>query len=88
MSAFLVFFGLTALLIVGGVRGSLRLLTHRLSTRRRVSGLRRSYASPMNDTTEAELSHYYRKTFIALLLVILSVIVIIAINTLNATIIH
>jgi hypothetical protein len=88
MSAFLVFFGLTALLIVGGVRGCLQLRPHRLSTGRRVSGLRRSYATPMHDTTEAELSHYYRKTFIALLLVILSVIVVLAINTLNATIIH
>ena len=88
MTAFLVFFGLAALLIVGGVRGSLRLRPHRLSTGQHGSGLRRSYAAPMHDTTEAELSHYYRKTFIVLLLVILSVIIIIAINTLNATIIH
>ncbi len=88
MTAFLVFFGLAALLGIGCVRGSLQLRPHRLSTGRRVSGLRRSYATPMNDTTEAEISHYYRKTFIALLLVILSVIVLIVINTLNATIIH
>ena len=88
MTAFLVFFGLTALLIVGGVRGSLRLRPHRLSTGRRVSGLRRSYATLMNDTTGEETSHYYRKAWIALLLVILSVIVIIAINTLNAAVIH
>ncbi len=88
MTAFLVFFGLTALLIVGGVRGSVRLRTHRLSTGRRVSGLRRSYAAPMNDTTEDEISHYYRKAFITLMLVMLSVIVILVINTLNAAVIH
>jgi len=88
MTAFLVFFGLAALLGIGCVRGSLQLRPHRLSTGRRLSGLRRSYATPMNDTTEAEISYYYRKTFIALLLVILSVIVLIVINTLNATILH
>ena len=88
MSAFLVFFGLTALLIVGGVRASLRLRTHRLSTGRRVSGIRRSYATPMNYTTGEETSHYYRKAWIALLLVMLSVIVILIINTLNAAVIH
>ena len=88
MTAFLVFFGLTALLVVGGVRGSLHLRTHRLSTGRRLSGLRRSYAAPMNYTTEDEISHYYRKAFITLILVILSVIVIFIINTLNAAVIH
>ena len=46
MTAFLEFFGLTVLLVVGGVRGSLR-----LSTGRCVSSLRRSYAAPMHDTT-------------------------------------
>ncbi len=88
MTAFLVFFGLAALLVVGGVRGSLRLRPHRLSTERRVSGLRRSYATPINDTTGEETSHYYRKAWIALLLVMLSLIVIFIINTLNAAVIH
>jgi hypothetical protein len=63
MTAFLVFFGLAALLVVGGVRGSLHLRPHRLSTGRRVSGLRRSYATPMHDTTGEETSHYYRKAW-------------------------
>jgi hypothetical protein len=88
MTAFLVFFGLVALLIVGGVRGSVRLRPHRLSTGRRVSGLRQSYAAPMNYTTGEETSHYYRKAWVTLILVVLSVIVILIINTLNAAVIH
>ena len=88
MTAFLVFFGLTALLVVGGVRGSLHLRPQRLSTGQRVSGLRRSYATPMNYTTGEGTSHYYRRAWIALLLVMLSVIVVFIINTLNATAIH
>ena len=88
MTAFLVFFGLAALLVVGGVRGSLHLRPHRLSTGRRVSGLRRSYAAPMHYTTGDETSHYYRKALITSILVMLSVIVIIIINTLNAIAIH
>ncbi len=87
MTALLVFFGLTALLIVGGVRGSLRLRTHRLSTGRRLSGLRRSYAAPMNDTTEDEISRHYRKAWVTLILLLVVVSVII-INTLNAAVIH
>ncbi len=59
MTAFLVFFGLTALLVVGGVRGSLR-----LSTGRRVSGLRRSYAAPKHDTTEDEIARHSRKAWV------------------------
>jgi hypothetical protein len=59
MTAFLVFFGLTALLVVGGVRGS-----PRLSTGRRVSGLRRSYAAPMHDTTEDEIVRHSRKAWV------------------------
>ncbi len=88
MTAFLVFFGLAALLVVGGVRGSLHLRPQRLPTGRRGSGLRRSYAAPMNYTTGEETSHYYRRARIALLLVMLSVIVIFIINTLNAAVIH
>jgi len=42
----------------------------------------------MNFTTEDEISHYYRKAFITLMLVMLSVIVILVINTLNAAVIH
>ena len=87
MTALLLFFGLTALLIVGGVRGSLRLRTHRLSTGRRLSGLRRSYAAPMNDTTEDEISRHYRKAWVTLILLLVVVSVII-INTLNAAVIH
>jgi hypothetical protein len=88
MSAFLLFFGLAALLVVGGVRGSLRLRPHRLSTGRRVSGLRPSYAAPRHDTTGDETSHYYRKAWVTLILVMLSVIVIFIITTLNAAVIH
>ena len=87
MTAFLVFFGLAALLVVGGVRGSLGLRPHRLSTGRRLSGLRRSYAAPMNDTTEDEISHHYRKAWVTLILLLVVVSVII-INTLNAAVIH
>ena len=87
MTAFLLFFGLAALLVVGGVRGSLRLHPHRMSAGRRVSGLRRSYAAPMDYTTEDEISHHYRKAWITLilLLVILSVIMI---SLLNAVVVH
>ena len=88
MTAFLVFFGLAALLVVGGVRGCLYLRTHRIATGQRLSGLRPAYAAPMHYTTGYETSHYYRKALITLILVMLSVIVIITINTLNAAVIH
>jgi len=42
----------------------------------------------MHYTTGYETSHYYRKALITLILVMLSVIVIIIINTLNAAVIH
>ena len=87
MTAFLVFFGLAALLIVGGVRGSLRLRPHRLSTGRRGSGLQRSYAAPMYGTTGEETSHYYRKAWIILILVMLSV-TILMISMLNAAVVR
>ena len=87
MTAFLVLFGLAALLVVGGVRGSLRLRPHRLSTGRRLSGLRRSYATPMNYTTEDEVSRHYRKAWVTVILLLVVVMVII-INTLNAAVIH
>ncbi len=82
MSAFLVFFGLAALLVVGGVRGSLHLRPHRLSTGQLLSSLRRSYAAPMNHTQQDKTSHYYQKAWITLilLLVTLSVIIIAFLN--------
>ena len=88
MITFLLFFGLATLLVVGGVRVSLHLHTHHIATGRRLSGLRPSYAAPMHYTTGYETSHYYRKALITLILVMLSVIVIIIINTLNAAVIH
>lgn len=88
MILLLVVFGLAALLVVGGVRGSLHLRPHHLSTGQRVSGLRRSSAAPRHDTTREETPHYYRKAWITLILVMLSVIVLIIIYTLNATVIH
>jgi len=77
-----VFFGLAALLVVGGVRGSLHLCPHHLSTGQRGSGLRRPYAPPINDTTEDNMAPYYRKTWITLILtlVMLSVIIITLLN--------
>jgi len=85
MITFLLIFGLAALLVVGGMRGSLHLRTHRMSTGRRLSSLRRAHAAPMNYMTEDEMSHRARKTVIILilLLVMLSVIII---NLLNAVI--
>ena len=89
MITFLVTVGFAALLVVGGMRGSLHLRTHRLSTGRRLSGLRRAYAAPMAYTTaansrraESKSSHYMRKAFVILLLllVMLSVIIVSAIN--------
>jgi hypothetical protein len=88
MTAFLVFLGLAALLIVGGVRGSVRLRPYHIATGQRVSGLRQSYAAPMNDTTEDKMtSHYYRKAWIILILIMFSVIIFI-IATLNAAVVH
>jgi len=82
MSTFLLIFGLAALLIVGGMRGSLHLRTHRISTGRRLSGLRRSHTAHSNYTTEDEMSHRARKILITLilLLVMLSVIILTASN--------
>jgi hypothetical protein len=85
MSTFLLIFGLAALLIVGGMRGSLHLRTHRISTGRRLSGLRRFHAAQSNYTTEDEMSHRARKIVITLiiLLVMLSVIILSALNAVN-----
>ena len=89
MMTFLFIFGLAALLVVGGTRGSLYLRPHRLSTGQLLSGLRRSSATPMNHTQhDKKISHYYRKAWITLILVMLSVIVFIIIYTLNAAAIH
>ena len=78
MTAFLVFFGLTAFLVVGGVRGSLHLRPHHIATGQHVSSLRRSSAAPRHDTQhDNKTSHYYRKAWITLVLVLLSVIVLI-----------
>ena len=89
MITFLFIFGLAAFLIVGGTRGSLHLRTHRVSTERRLSGLRRSYAVPMGYQTPAdsraaeETTRYTRKTVAIsiLILVTLSVILIGALST-------
>lgn len=83
MSAFLLIFGLTVLLIFGGMIGSLRLRTHRMSTR---IGLRRSYTAPNganSSLAENEMARYSRKAFVItiLILVILSVIIIHAVGT-------
>jgi hypothetical protein len=86
MSTFLLIFGLAALLVVGGMRGSLHLHPHRMSTGRRLRGLRRSHAAPMNDTSEDEMSHRARKVLIILILLLVMLGVII-INILN-TVIH
>ena len=88
MTAFLVFFGLSAFLIAGGVRGSLHLRPHHIATGQRVSSLRRSSAAPRHDTTgDGVTSHYYRKAWITLVLVLLSVIVLIT-ALLGAAAIH
>jgi hypothetical protein len=89
MIAFLFIFGLAAFLIVGGMRGSLHLRTHRMFTGRRLSGLRRSYAVPVGYKTTAdsrgadETTRYTRKTVAIsiLILVMLSVIIIGALST-------
>ena len=89
MIAFLVTFGLAALIVVGGVRASLRLRVPGMPTGRRLSGLRRSYSAPMVYTTskniresEDAMSSYPRKAFVfsILILVMLSVIIIHAIS--------
>ena len=89
MIAFLVTFGLAALIVVGGVRASLRLRVPGMPTGRRLSGLRRSYAAPKDYTTpkniskfDDEMSSYPRKAFVflILILVVLSVIIIHAIS--------
>ena len=82
MIAFLFFFGLAAFLIVGGLRGSLHLRTHRVSKGRRLSGLQRSYAVPMGYQTTAdskaaeETTRYTRKTVAISILIIVTLIVI------------
>ena len=89
MIAFLVTFGLAALLVVVGVRASLRLRIPDIPTGQRLSGLRRSYSAPMVYTTpknirdyEGAMSRYPRKAFVfsILILVVLSVIIIHAIS--------
>jgi hypothetical protein len=85
MIAFLVTFGLAALIVVGGVRASLRLRVPGMPTERRLSGLRRSYSAPMVYTTpknisdyENAMSRYPLKAFVftILILVMLSVLII------------
>ena len=90
MITYLLFLGLAALLMVGGVRGCLYLRTHRIATGQHVSGLRPAYAAPMNYSTGYETSHYYRKAWVILilLLVVVGVIIIFITNTLNAAVIH
>jgi hypothetical protein len=76
-------FGLATLLVGGGVRGSLHLRPHRLSTGQLLSGLRRSSAAPLKYTQhDDKTSHYYRKAWITLilLLVLLSVLMITLLN--------
>ena len=89
MIAYLVFFGLAALIVDGGVRASLRLRVPGMPTGQRLSGLRRSYSAPMVYTTpknigesEDMMSRYSRKAFVfsILILVLLSVVVIRAIS--------
>ena len=83
MIAFLFTFGFAALLVVGGIMVSLHLRTHRASTGRRLSSLRRSYAAPMGYMTamnsraaEDESSRYARKAFVTSILLLLRVILI------------
>jgi len=85
MIAYLVFFGLAALIVVGGVRASLRLRVPGMPTGQRLSGLRRSYSAPMVYTTpkniskfDDEMSSYPRKAFVftILILVMLSMFII------------
>jgi hypothetical protein len=87
MIAFLFIFGLAALLVVGGIRGSLHLRPHRrVSTGRRLSGLRRVYTAPMHYTTEEDASsHYTRKAAVTLIL-LLFILSVIIINALSAVI--
>ncbi len=83
MSTFLLIFGLAALLIVGGMRGSLHLRPHHMPTGRRLSGLRRFHAAQSNYTTEDdEMSQRARKALIILILflIMLSVIIITLLN--------
>jgi hypothetical protein len=85
MIAFLITFGLAVLLVVGGVRASLRLRVPGMPTGRRLSGLRRSFSAPMVYTTpknisdyENAMSNYPRRAFVfsILILVTLSVFII------------
>jgi hypothetical protein len=92
MIAFLFTFGLTAFLIVGGIRGSLHLRTHRASVGRRLSGLRRSYTVPMGYKTTAdsrgtEETTRYTRRFVAILILSLVMLFVIIIGGLS-TIIH
>ena len=97
MIAFLVTFGLAALIVVGGVRASLRLRVPGMPTGRRLSGLRRSYsaplrrsyATPMDYTTpkniskfDDEMSSYPRKAFVFSIL-ILAVLSVIIIHAIS-----
>lgn len=86
MIAFLLAFGLTTLLIVGGMRASLRLRPPGMATKRRISSLRRSYAYTTTENSSAsgdEMSRYTRMVFVisCLILIMLSVIVINAIGS-------
>jgi hypothetical protein len=90
MIAFLLTFGLAALLVVGGMKVSLRLRAPDIPTGQRLRGLRRSYAAPMNykhtkynSASEDEMSRYVRKACVILILVLvmLSVIIINAIGS-------
>jgi hypothetical protein len=88
MIALLFIFGLAATFVVGGVMGSLRLRTHSVATRRRLSGLRRAYVAPMGYMTAVNRersgdvsTRYTLKALVtSLLLVLLSVILIGALN--------
>jgi hypothetical protein len=85
MIAFLVTVSVAALLVVAGVKASLRLRVPGIPARRRLSGLRRSYSAPMVYSTpknirdyEDAISRYPRKAFVLtiLILVMLSVLII------------
>ncbi len=92
MIAFLFVFGLVTFLIVGGMRGSMYLHTHRVPIRRRLSGLRRSYAVPLNsktpvDSTETDETTHYTRKAVGISLLILVTLTVILIGALS-TIIH
>jgi hypothetical protein len=77
MIAFLLALGLVVLLVVGGLMISLRLRIPSMPTQPHMSGLRRSYAAPMDYTTAEntgesgdEMSNYARRVFAILILII------------------